>query len=71
MNQPAGVSPRFFGGLAALNRGLTPNAIYFRPKSSERFGDSRRFLAGKRALAAPVASAIPLKVDGIGLTPAG
>ncbi len=45
--------------------GLTPNGTYF----SERQGASRRYFAGKIAPTTPVASAIPLKVSAIGLTP--
>ena len=53
------------------NGGCEANGAYLSALSLEPQGASCGFWAGKHIPPTPVASAIPLKVSGIGLTPGG
>ena len=54
---------------ASAVAGQAPNGTYFVSRWREPQGASRGFWAGKRNLCSPAASAVPLKVSGIGLAP--
>ena len=55
-------------GIGASAGGLAANATYLAPGHREPQGASRGFLARKRRQSSPAASALPLRVSGIGLT---